>query len=68
MNKWFIISALVLLTGCSSPHLIVLLDGSEIATLDQPSYNRTTGFFEFEAINGKDRTINRDQVKTIIEL
>ncbi|MCX4025251.1 YgdI/YgdR family lipoprotein [Endozoicomonas sp. SM1973] len=69
MSKWFlVISAFVLLTGCSTPHRIVLIDGSEIETLDQPEYNKATGFYEYEGASGKDRAINKDQVKSISEL
>ncbi|MDE1462944.1 YgdI/YgdR family lipoprotein [Spartinivicinus poritis] len=68
MSKWFLVIACVLLTGCSTPHRIVLIDGAEIETLDQPEYNKTTGFYEYEGVNGKDRTINKDQVKSISEL
>ncbi|WP_163834810.1 YgdI/YgdR family lipoprotein [Spartinivicinus ruber] len=68
MSKWLLISTLAVIAGCSTPHRILLIDGSEIETLDQPEYNRSTGFYEYEGVNGKNRSINKDQVKSISEL
>ena len=66
MTKCLSIGAMIVLPVCSTPHWFVLLDGSEFETLDQPSYNRTTGFYEFEAVYGKEIAINKDQVKVLM--
>jgi len=58
----------VVLAGCSTPSVITLNDGREIQTVDKPKYDEDSGFYEFEQLNGKRATINKDQVQTIKEL
>ena len=59
---------LAVLAGCSSPSVITLNDGREIQTVDKPKYDEDSGFYEFEQLDGKRATINKDQVQTIKEL
>ncbi|MDM9653294.1 YgdI/YgdR family lipoprotein [Pseudomonas mendocina] len=58
----------VVLAGCSTPSVITLNDGREIQTVDKPKYDEDSGFYEFEQLDGKRATINKDQVQTIKEL
>ncbi|MDH1442187.1 YgdI/YgdR family lipoprotein [Pseudomonas sp. GD03721] len=73
MNKRIIPTLLmtlgfVVLAGCSTPSVITLNDGREIQTVDKPKYDEDSGFYEFEQLDGKRATINKDQVQTIKEL
>jgi len=36
--------------------------------VDQPHYDRNSGFYEFEQLDGKRTRINKDQVRTISDL
>ncbi|MBU2711430.1 MULTISPECIES: YgdI/YgdR family lipoprotein [Zooshikella] len=56
------------LTGCSTPHLITLQDGTHIQTVDTPDFNEDTGFYEYETDNGNDESVNKNVVKKIREL
>jgi len=56
------------LAGCASPTVITLNDGREIQAVDQPHYDRNSGFYEFEQLDGKRTRINKDQVRTISDL
>ncbi|MBD9398105.1 MULTISPECIES: YgdI/YgdR family lipoprotein [unclassified Pseudomonas] len=59
---------LVTLAGCSTPSVITLNDGREIQTVDRPSFDDDTGFYEFEQLDGKRTKVNKDQVRTVKEL
>lgn len=59
---------LIALTGCASPTVITLNDGREIQTIDEPSFDDETGFYEFEQLDGKRAKVNKDQVRTVKEL
>jgi len=54
--------------GCSTPSVITLNDGREIQTVDKPKFDEESGFYEFEQLDGKRATINKDQVQTVKEL
>jgi len=56
------------LAGCSTPSLITLNDGREIQAVDAPKFDRNTGFYEFQQLDGKRTRINKDQVRTISDL
>jgi len=56
------------LAGCSTPSLITLNDGREIQAVDAPKFDRNTGFYEFQQLDGKRTRINREQVRTISDL
>ena len=59
---------LATLAGCASPSVITLNDGREIQTVDTPEYDSTSGFYEFEQLDGKRAKVNKDQVRTVKEL
>lgn len=59
---------LAVMAGCSSPSVITLNDGREIQTVDKPKFDEESGFYEFEQLDGKRATINKDQVQTVKEL
>lgn len=56
------------LTGCASPSVISLNDGREIHTQDEPKFDETSGFYEFEQVDGRRAKVNKDQVQGIREL
>lgn len=60
--------SLAVLTGCSTPSVITLNDGSQIQTVDRPEFDDDSGFYEFEQLDGKPARINKDQVITVKEL
>ncbi len=71
MNKAPLFTSLFiccLLSGCSSPSLIVLNDGREIQTLDVPDFDAKSGFYEFKQPDGKLQRLNKDQIRTIKDL
>ncbi len=61
----FAAAVFVTLTGCSSPTVITLKDGSQLETKDKPKYDRESGFYEFEQRDGKPVRINKDDIHTI---
>ncbi|MGH8440539.1 MAG: YgdI/YgdR family lipoprotein [Pseudomonas sp.] len=63
-----LIGAFATLAGCSSPSLITLNDGRELQAVDAPRFERSSGFYEFEQLDGKVTRVNKDQVRTITEL
>lgn len=63
-----LIGACASLAGCSSPSIITLNDGRELQALDQPYFDRASGFYEFEQLDGKRTRINKDQVRSITDL
>jgi hypothetical protein len=48
--------------------VITLNDGREIQAVDAPKYDKDSGFYEFEQLDGKQTRINKDQVRTVKEL
>ena len=63
-----LIGTFATLAGCSTPSLITLNDGREIQAVDTPHFEKDTGFYEFQQLDGKHTRINRDQVRTISDL
>ncbi|WP_442112316.1 YgdI/YgdR family lipoprotein [Pseudomonas sp. NUPR-001] len=63
-----LIGAFATLAGCSTPSLITLNDGREFQAIDAPHYERSSGFYEFEQLDGKVTRVNKDQVRTITDL
>jgi len=59
---------LATLAGCSSPAVITLNDGREIQSIDTPKFDKDSGFYEFEQLDGKRTRINKDQVRTVKDL
>ncbi|CDF85144.1 YgdI/YgdR family lipoprotein [Pseudomonas sp. QL9] len=56
------------LAGCSSPSVITMNDGREIQSVDTPEYDSSTGFYEFEQLDGKRVQVNKDQVRSVKDL
>ncbi|SMF42395.1 MULTISPECIES: YgdI/YgdR family lipoprotein [unclassified Pseudomonas] len=63
-----LIGTFATLAGCSTPSLITLNDGREFQAVDAPRYQKATGFYEFQQLDGKRTRINKDQVRTISDL
>ncbi|MEN5033376.1 YgdI/YgdR family lipoprotein [Pseudomonas sp. TWI929] len=63
-----LIGTFATLAGCSTPSLITLNDGREFQAVDAPDFDRNTGFYEFQQLDGKRTRINKDQVRTISDL
>ena len=61
-------AGLAALAGCASPSVITLNDGREIQAVDAPHFDKDSGFYEFQQLDGKRTRINRDQVRTISDL
>jgi hypothetical protein len=59
---------LATLAGCASPTVITLNDGREIQAVDTPTFDKASGFYEFEQLDGKQTRINKDQVRTVKDL
>ena len=49
---------LATLAGCASPTVITLNDGREIQAVDTPKFDKDSGFYEFEQLDGKQTRIN----------
>ncbi|MCX7079117.1 MAG: YgdI/YgdR family lipoprotein, partial [Pseudomonas sp.] len=54
--------------GCASPTVITLNDGREIQSVDTPRFDKDSGFYEFEQLDGKETRINKDQIRTVKDL
>ncbi|MGF6394152.1 YgdI/YgdR family lipoprotein [Pseudomonas plecoglossicida] len=63
-----LIGTFATLAGCSTPSLITLNDGREFQSTDSPRFEKATGFYEFQQLDGKRTRINKDQVRTISDL
>jgi hypothetical protein len=63
-----LIGTFATLAGCSTPSLITLNDGREFQAVDAPRYEKATGFYEFQQLDGKRTRINKNQVRTISDL
>ena len=61
----FLSASILFLAGCSTPSAIHLKDGSTIESLDTPEFDEDTGFYEYEAVDGSDKEINKDVIKSI---
>lgn len=63
-----IASSLGGIAGCATPSVITLKDGRQIQTKDTPKLDADAGFYRYQQLDGKDTTINKDDVLTIKEL
>ncbi|OUM23508.1 YgdI/YgdR family lipoprotein [Pseudomonas sp. 1239] len=63
-----LIATFATLAGCSTPSLITLNDGREFQAVDAPKLERSSGFYEFQQLDGKRTRVNKDQVRTITDL
>ena len=64
--KWYLslLLSLSFLTGCSTPSVITLKDGSRIVARDVPRMNQD-GFYEYRAADGTDSSVNGAEVLKI---
>ncbi len=60
--------SLFMLTACSTPYTLTLKDGTVIETPDEPEFNRKTGFYEYETLDGKKVQVNKDEVLDVREM
>ena len=63
-----LIGTVATLAGCSTPSLITLNDCREFQTVDEPQFEKDSGFYEFQQLDGKRTRINKDQVRSISDL
>ncbi|HBO6119168.1 TPA: YgdI/YgdR family lipoprotein, partial [Pseudomonas aeruginosa] len=47
---------------------VTLNDGREIQAVDTPRYDRSSGFYELEQLDGKRTRVNKDQVRSIKDM
>jgi hypothetical protein len=55
------LSAVAVMAGCSSPYVVTEKNGTQTTTKDKPTYNKSTGFYEYQK-DGKTVQINKDDV------
>ncbi|SHM47581.1 protein of unknown function [Pseudomonas asturiensis] len=60
-----VVAASLVLTGCSTPSVVTLQNGTQYITQDAPKTKSRDGFYEFEDISGKTIRIKADEVATI---
>ncbi len=56
---------LLALTGCSTPTVVTLQNGTQYLTKDMPDTKNKDGFYEFEDISGKTVRVNAKDVATV---
>ncbi|WP_085597797.1 MULTISPECIES: YgdI/YgdR family lipoprotein [unclassified Pseudomonas] len=59
------ILATLALTGCSTPTVVTLQNGTQYLTRDQPKTKTADGFYEFQDISGKTIRVKADDVATV---
>ena len=64
----FAAASFLALAGCASPTVITLKDGTQLQTKDTPKYDKSSGFYEFEQLDGQPHKINKDDVHSIKRL
>ena len=60
-----VVAASRMLSGCSTPSVATLQDGTQYITKDAPKTKSRDGFYEFEDISGKTIRIKADEVATV---
>lgn len=58
-------AAFMMLTGCATPTVVTLQNGTQYLTKDMPKTKTRDGFFEFEDISGAKVKVRADEVATI---
>ncbi|WP_077048273.1 YgdI/YgdR family lipoprotein [Pseudomonas sp. KK4] len=58
-------AAFLALSGCSTPTVVTLQNGTQYLTEDMPKTKTKDGFFEFEDISGAKVKVRADEVSTI---
>ncbi|WP_211824905.1 YgdI/YgdR family lipoprotein [Kistimonas asteriae] len=57
--------ACLVVSGCSSPHVIKMNDGREIITRGMPHYDEDSGFYQFTTVAGENMQLNRNLIESI---
>ncbi|MEE4138325.1 YgdI/YgdR family lipoprotein [Pseudomonas viridiflava] len=60
-----VVAASLMLSGCSTPSVVTLQDGTQYITKDAPKTKSRDGFYEFQDISGKTIRIKADEVATV---
>ncbi|UVL01076.1 YgdI/YgdR family lipoprotein [Pseudomonas sp. B21-048] len=60
-----VIAAFLALTGCSTPTVVTLQNGTQYLTKDMPNTKTKDGFYEFEDISGAKVKVRGDDVATV---
>ena len=66
MLRWTSLAALValaLVVGCATPYTIYLRSGETLHSTDEPSYDEDSGFYRFEDQDGREQSVNKDQIE-----
>ncbi len=58
----------LLLTACSTPHLITTVDGQQIYARDKPEYMKDENAIRYTDKNGNTVGLSRDQVVKVEEI
>lgn len=53
--------------GCATPYLIHLTSGEVMEASDEPEFDKTTGFYQFEDTSGRRVRLNKDQIVSMEE-
>jgi len=60
--------ALMALVACSTPYRMMLKDGTVVEMAGEPEFDKDTGFYEYQALDGKNVRVNKEQVVEIKEM
>ncbi|EPY7113995.1 YgdI/YgdR family lipoprotein [Klebsiella variicola] len=63
----FLITAVTMLTGCSSNYVLQTKSGEMIITKGKPETDKSTGLVTYKDAGGNEHQINRDQIREIVE-
>ena len=58
---------LLMAAAFSTPHVMLLKDGTTIETKDKPNFDKKTGFYKYKDATGKTGEINKDAITEIKE-
>lgn len=61
-------STLSILAGCASPTVVHKSDGTSVITPDRPTFNKSTGFYEYKDRSGHLVRLNKDDVESIEDI
>ena len=62
-----LVALLTMFAGCGSSYTIVLKDGTTIKAVDEPEFDESSGFYEYETDDGRENKVNKDVVAEIKE-
>lgn len=58
----------LLLTGCSSDHILQMKDGTTVVVQGKPKADSATGMVIYTDENGQQQAVNQDQIKEMSSL